>query len=247
MGKRSIGHIIVSTQKTKSYFSFSSSEYRLNQRFFRSKTMSLLPKFDIRLMQKDDYDQVLSLFMNSFFQDEPITQCLQLTETLQLAKDIINDCSQDQCSFLAFHTETKQIVAVCLNEIVDKNHKNERIQADEKNRFLFQIFADVHKNVNIFDELNADRLLHVFIISVDKSARGHGLASRLISKSIEHAKQIQLGGAFAEATGLISLKCFKQQEFQVFDELIYVNYNPERLANLNNENYDRCYLVGRKF
>ncbi|CAF4300499.1 unnamed protein product, partial [Adineta steineri] len=58
---------------------------------------------------------------------------------------------------------------------------------------------------------------------------------------------INIPGAFAEATNLISLKCFKQQKFNIVDELIYMNYDSKRLANLNDENHDRCYLVARKF
>ncbi|CAF1154161.1 unnamed protein product [Adineta steineri] len=203
--------------------------------------------FNIRLLHEDDYNQVLSLLLNSFFKDEPITQCLQITETLEFAKNIINGCLQDQCSFVALNTETNQIVGICLNEIKHKNQRNETIQSDEKLGFLFQLFADVHKNLNIFDKLNAHTLLHVFIISVDKCARGHGLASRLIEKSIEYAKELEIAGAFAEATNLISLKCFKQQQFNILDELIYMNYDSKRLANLNDENHDRCYLVARKF
>jgi ribosomal protein S18 acetylase RimI-like enzyme len=113
-------------------------------------------------------------------------------------------------------------------------------------RFVLQLIEDMHTKLNIFDQLNANILLHIFIISVDKIARGHGLASRLISKSIEYAKELKIDGAYAEATNVYSLNCFKQQQFDIFDELKYLDYNPERLANLNDRMYDRCYLVGRK-
>ncbi|CAF1105881.1 unnamed protein product [Adineta ricciae] len=202
--------------------------------------------FDIHLMTEDDYDQVLSLLLNSFFQDEPITRCIQLTDTLDFAKSIIQGCLKDKCSFVACHPQTKQIAAVCLNEIIYKNNNEENIQWGEKIRFIFEILSAVHKKRSIFEEFSADKLLHIYIISVDQSARGHGLASKLIGKSIEYGKELQMIGAYAEATNLISLKSFKQQKFDVFDELIYVNYNPQRLAGLKGEIYDRCYLVARK-
>jgi ribosomal protein S18 acetylase RimI-like enzyme len=204
-------------------------------------------KFEIRLMDKNDYNQVLSLLTNSFFQDEPIVRYLQVTETLECAKNIIKDALHDQCSFVAYDITTNEIVGICINEIIHKNAKLEIIESNEKLRFIYQIFADIHKKLNIFDRLNTDTLLHVYIISVDKIARGHGLASHLISKSIEYAKELKIHGAYAEATNVYSLNCFKQQQFEIFDELVYADYNAERLANLNDPMYDRCYLVARKF
>ena len=209
--------------------------------------MSISSKFNFRLMHEADYDQVLFLFINSFLRDEPITQCLHVTETSEFAKTIINDCLKHQCSFVAYDIETNQIVAICLNEIIQKNIKQENIEFDEKFRFIFQIFIEMHKKLNIFDQLNADTLLHIFIIDVDKTARGHGLATQLISKSIEYGKELKLDGAYAEATNVYSLNCFKKQQFEIFEELKYLDYNAERLANLNDQMHDRCYLVGRKF
>jgi ribosomal protein S18 acetylase RimI-like enzyme len=209
--------------------------------------MSSSSKYDIRLMHHDDYDQVFSLLANSFFLDEPLARCLQMTETSEFAKDIINGCLRDQCSFVAVDTQTNQIVAMNLNEIIHRNMEHEPIDYDEPIIFLFQLLDHVHEKSNIFDRLNTDKLLHIFIINVDKTARGHGLASHLISKSIEYAKELKLEGAYAEATNLYSLNCFKQQQFQVLDELIYVDYDSERLANLNGPYDDRCYLVTRKF
>jgi ribosomal protein S18 acetylase RimI-like enzyme len=203
-------------------------------------------KFEIRPMREDDYNQVLSLLTNSFFHDEPIARCLQVTDPLEFSKNTFHGCLQDQCSFVAYDTETNQIVALCLNEIIEKNSKREINESDEKMRFVLQLIEDMHTKLNIFDQLNANILLHIFIISVDKIARGHGLASRLISKSIEYAKELKIDGAYAEATNVYSLNCFKQQQFDIFDELKYLDYNPERLANLNDRMYDRCYLVGRK-
>ncbi|CAF3838907.1 unnamed protein product [Rotaria sp. Silwood1] len=209
--------------------------------------MPLSSKFDISLMHENDYDQVLSLLTNSFFHDEPIAQCLQVTETLEFSKNVIHNCLHDKCSCVAYDTETNQIVAICLNEIIYKNNKEEINESDEKIRFILELFMNMQKNLNIFDQLNVDTLLHIFILNVDKTVRGHGLGSRLISKSIEYGKELKLGGAYAEASNVYSLNCFKQQQFEIFNELIYLDYNPERLANLNDKMYDRSYLVARKF
>jgi len=210
--------------------------------------MSLSSKYEIRLMNKNDYNQVLSLLKNSFFQDEPIARCLQVTQTLEFANHVINDCLNEQCSFIVYDTETNEIVGLCLNEIINKNTKHEVNESNEDFRFILQLFSDIHKKFNVFNQLNANNLLHIFIINVDKIARGHNLARHLISKSIDYAKEyLKIDGAYAEATSIYSLKCFKKEQFQVFDELKYVDYNPQRLANLNDKMFDRCYLVATKF
>ncbi|CAF1161252.1 unnamed protein product [Adineta steineri] len=209
--------------------------------------MSSSLTFKIRLLHENDHDQVLSLLLNSFFKDEPVAQCLQLTEPLEFAKNIIKNCLQDQCSSVALNTETNQISGICFNTIKRKNQSQKKFKYEEKLQFCCQFFVDVHKNLNVFDKLNANTLLHMEFISIDENARGHGLASRLIEKSIEYAQELKIPGAFAEATHLVSLKCFKQQQFNILDELIYINYDSKRVANLNDENNDRCYLVARKF
>jgi ribosomal protein S18 acetylase RimI-like enzyme len=147
---------------------------------------------------------------------------------------------------VAYDTSTNQIVGFCLNEISGKNSTHEINDPDEKIRFVLQLVEDMHTKFNIFDALNANTLLHIFLLSVDKIARGHGLGSRLILKSLQCAKELKLDGACAEVTNIYSLNCFKQQQFEIFDELNYLEYNRERLANLSDPMYDRCYFVGRK-
>ncbi|CAF5192283.1 unnamed protein product, partial [Rotaria magnacalcarata] len=149
--------------------------------------MTSTSKFAIRLLHEDDYDQVASLLKTSFFPDEPISRCIQITETSEFSNILIKSCLPDRCSFGAYDTETNRIVAVCLNEIISKDHHVENnVVSDEKIRFIFQILNDVDRKVKVFEQLNANTLLHIYIISVDKIARGHDLASRLISKSIEY-------------------------------------------------------------
>jgi ribosomal protein S18 acetylase RimI-like enzyme len=105
----------------------------------------------------------------------------------------------------------------------------------------------MHKNINLFDHFLTDSLLHIFIINVDRNYRGYGLASNLISTSINHAKQIHLGGAYAEATNIYSLNSFKKQDFQVYDQLNYAQYDQIRLGDLTDKNFDQCQLVARAF
>jgi predicted GNAT family acetyltransferase len=165
-------------------------------------------------MCEDDRNQVLSLLTNSFFPDEPVARCLHITDTLEFAQSVIHDFLKERCSFIAYDTTTNQIVGCYLNEIVHRNVQHETSELDEKIRFMFQIFDDLKNKLNIFDRLNTDTLIHICVLSVDRTVRGHGLAPCLISKSIEYVKELKLQGAFAVATNVYSLNS---------------DYNPERL------------------
>ncbi|CAF2587166.1 unnamed protein product [Rotaria sp. Silwood2] len=196
-------------------------------------------------MCEEDRIPVLNLLTKSFFHDEPLAKCLQLGEPIDFAKNVINDALNGQCSFVAYDIETNQLAGVCLNKVKYKDDTNTIHESNEKLNFILHLLHDVHKNINLFDHFLTDYLLYIFIINVDSNYRGYGLASSLISAGIEHAKKLHIGGAYAEATNIYSLNSFKQQGFQIYHQLNYVEYDQIRLANLTDKSYDQCQLVAR--
>lgn len=208
-------------------------------------TMLSSSRFNIHLMVEEDRLSALNLLINSFFHDEPLAKYLELGEPIDFAKNIINDGINDQCSFVVYDIETNELIGLCINEIKYKNNIYLINETDEKLYFILHLLENMHKNINLFDQLITDSLLHIFIINVHKNYRGFGLSSRLILTSIEHAKKLHIGGAYAETTNIYSLNSFKQQGFQIYHQLNYVQYDQNRLANLNDKNFDHCQLVAR--
>lgn len=209
--------------------------------------MSLSSEYDIRLMQADDYDQVLSLLTNSYYPDEPLARCLQMTEGLKYSKAFLDDYIRAGYSFVASDKATNRIVATILNDVRDRNIEYKHVSVDEKSDYLFRLLDHIHEKSNVFDHLKVDKLFHLDLLSVDRKLRGRELGSRLISKSIDYARELKFEGAYAVATNRHSLNCLRQHQFQILSELIYVDYDGLRLATLNGPYYDRCYLVTRKF
>ena len=206
-----------------------------------------MSKYEIRLMQKSDSDQVFTLLKTSFFHDEPICRAVQLKSSDDFASNLIDSCLNNVCSFVAFDIQNNRIVAFAINEIVNRTGNEETNVTDEKLRFILKVIAQVHQPEKIFDRMNSDRLLHIFMITVDEEARGHNLASKLIAASVAYGKQLQLGGAYAEVTNTFSLHCFEQNSFEILNELKYAEGWPEQLSSMTDPHYDRCYLVVRKF
>ncbi len=207
--------------------------------------MLSLSRFNVHLMREEDRIPALTLLINSFFRDEPLAKCLELGEPIDFAKNVINDSLNDQCSFVAYDIQTNQLVGICLNELKYEDDKHTINESNEKLYFILHLLDHMHENINLFHQFMTNSLLHIFIINVDNNYRGYGLASRLISASIEHAKNLHIGGAYAEATSFYSLNSFKKQGFQVYHQLNYVEYDQIRLKNLTDKNYDQCQLVAR--
>lgn len=203
--------------------------------------------FEIRLMEERDYDEVSSLLINSFFIDEPITRTLRVKSPFQFTKTIIDRALKDRGSFVAVDGDSKSVVGVCLNIIEDRINPVSFTDEDENFQFLLNTLDAVHGKISIFDRLNANRLLHVFMVGVDKKARGHSLALHLVEKSLSHAAENNVDGAFAEATNVYSLNPMKKLRFQVLNELVYAEYAPDRLGSMTDSHIDRCYLVGYRF
>jgi N-acetylglutamate synthase-like GNAT family acetyltransferase len=202
-------------------------------------------RFTVHLMREEDRIPALTLLINSFFRDEPLAKCLELGEPMDFAKNVINGAVNDQCSFVAYDIQTNQLVGICLNEVKYKEDKSAIDESNEKIYFILHLLEHMHKNINLFDQFMTNSLLHIFIINVDNTYRGCGLASRLISSSIEHAKKLHMGGAYAEATSFYSLNSFKQQGFQIYHQLNYAEYDQVRLSNLTDKNYNQCQLVAK--
>jgi len=192
-------------------------------------------------MCENDREKVLNLLLNSFFQDEPLAKHLELGKPIDFAESIFNDALKDQCSFVVYDNQTKELIGICINEIQYENDQHIINETNENILFILQFLNNMHENKNLFHQFQTNILLHVFIINIEKNYRGYGLGSQLISTTIEHAKKMNIKGLYAEATNIYSLNCFKQQGFQVYHQVNYIDYDPIRLANLN----DQCQLVAR--
>jgi len=213
------------------------------------------PQIDFCIMNNEHREKVFELVTNTFFRDEPLNKCLAFdlpTEASEFAELVISNAIEDQCSFVAIDNQTQQIIGVILNLIKHRLPLYNQDKYDinnfqsEKLRFILGVLKHVHGNIDLFQELNTDNLLHVVIIAIDTHYRGLRLTEKLIYASLERAiNEFHIKGAFSEATSLYSSKAFRKQGFQVYDETIYIKYDNIRLASLAGE-HDRCQLLAKQ-
>jgi ribosomal protein S18 acetylase RimI-like enzyme len=213
------------------------------------------PQIDLCIMTNEHREQVFNLVIETFFRDEPLNKCLAFeipNEPNQFAELVVSLALQDQCSFVAIDIQTQKVIGVIINVIKHKLSSStiDKFQVNnfqsEKVRYILNVLQYVHRNIDLFNELNTDSLLHIVILAIDAHYRGLRLTEKLIHASIEHAKNnLNLQGAFSEATSLYSSKAFRKQGFQIYDEIIYTKYDDIRLASLVGE-HDRCQLLAKK-
>jgi len=214
-----------------------------------------LPQIIFCVMNIEHREQVLKLVIGTFFRDEPLNKCLAFdlpNEAIEFAELVLSIALEDQCSFVAIDNQTQEIIGVILNVIKHRLSLTTNDKFDIKNfqseklRFILGVLKHVHENIDLFDQMNTDHLLHIVIIAIDTNYRGLRLTEKLIHASLERAKnELKISGAFSEATSLYSAKAFRKQDFQVYNELIYIKYDNKRLASLAGE-HDRCQLLAKK-
>ena len=56
---------------------------------------------------------------------------------------------------------------------------------------------------------------------------------------------MNIKGIYAEITNLYSLNSFKQQQFEVYHQINYIDYDQTRLADLIHPHENQCQLVAR--
>lgn len=197
-------------------------------------------------MTESDRLGSLSLLAKSFFLDEPLAKHIELGVPIEFAESVVDESINDRCSFVAYDLETNQLVGLCLNEVRLRQSQHSNEQANEKLKFILDILDHMHQSVNLFDEFQTDALLHVFIINVDRSYRGLNLSSRLIAASVEHAKTLNIGGVYAEATNRFSSDPFQRENFRIYHRLNYRDYDQQRLGDLNDQDSSQCHLVAKR-
>ena len=208
-------------------------------------------------MLAEHHDDIVQLVVQTFFRDEPLNRCLAFdipTEPMEFTELILSLAAHDQCSFVAIDSSTEKIIGVILNVIkhrrplADREHQEKLDRNEfqsEKLSYILNVLKQLHHRTDLFDEMKTDRLLHVVIVAVDPHYRGLRLTEKLIRASLDRAKnELDVQGAFSEATSLYSSKAFRKQGFHICEEVIYANYDHIRLASLTGD-HDRCQLLAK--
>jgi hypothetical protein len=213
-------------------------------------TSSVASTIEIVPLLPEHRQPVINLLMSSFFLQEPLNACLKFDiphEPLTWVDETIDGALRDQCSFVAVDTTTPhtEVVGAILNGVSHRSHAVDPTACpSEKLSFIFSLIDKVSQGHDLFELYQTDRLFHCDIINVDEKQRGHNLSVRLITTSLDKARQMGIKGGFVVCSSLFSRKAFMRQGFEVINEILYSEHGNGRLTDMGV--HDRCTLLARK-
>jgi len=162
---------------------------------------------------------VHQLLYESFFVDEPMTRHLGLCQGPHTVKDgdlmAENLVKEHNVSILAFDRDSGSPLGVVLNGVMQREEAEATLDQVVES-CLDPGFAPIAAillqaqalSKEVFSRANSSELFDIKIIAVSSAARGLGLATDLVMRSLQLAKCLGFRGAKTEATGNYSRKAF---------------------------------------
>jgi len=160
---------------------------------------------------------VHQLLYESFYVDEPMTRHLDICQGLHTVKDgdlmVENLVKEHNISILAIDRDNGVPLGVVLNGVMKREDAEASLDQvvesclDPKFAPIAAILLQAQAlSKEVFSRANSSELFDIKIIAVSPAARGLGLATDLVMRSLQLAKCLGYRGAKTEATGNYSRK-----------------------------------------
>jgi len=176
---------------------------------------------------------VHQLLYASFYVDEPMTRHLGLCQGSHTVKDgdlmVENLVNHHNLSILATDRDSETPLGVVLNGVMKREEAEEPLDQVVES-CLDPGFAPIAgillqaqaQSKDVFSRADSPELFDIKIIAVSPAARGLGLATDLVTRSLQLAKCLGYRGAKTEATGNYSRKAMAKCGMR---EEILIPYN----------------------
>jgi len=182
--------------------------------------------------------EVHKLMYQSFHKDEPMTRHLGLCkgsfsipDSDEMAESLVLN---HNLSIIAMDKDTNIPLAVALNgvmEVTELDMPRSEVPGtciDSSFVPIASILYDVQlQSKDIFTKFQVDRLFDIKMIATAPEARGLGLATDLVRRSVQLAACLGYRGCKTEATGNYSRKAFIKSGFEVVAEVKYKEFKVE--------------------
>ncbi|RWS20193.1 hypothetical protein B4U80_12134 [Leptotrombidium deliense] len=171
----------------------------------------------IRRMKKEDIDEVSKLFADTFALHEPMSVHLGHNPItfLPFAVSATKRCAKESLSYICEDLNNDcghRIVGFCLNEtlnvkeiecesINDDNYEISALLTNLEKKWLHMLNEDCLKK----------KIFHLATVGVHSDYNNRGIASKLISASLNNAKDENFDFVVLEATAIATQKIFKDK------------------------------------
>ncbi|CAG9826746.1 unnamed protein product [Diabrotica balteata] len=183
----------------------------------------------IRLARADEEEAVRDHLRAFFYKQEPCCESVGVvTEDRLICHDLESFTLQDFNNGLNLIAEHNgRIVGVCINALLEKDkfEFEEYPVTDERFVKVLRMLEYAEREVDLFKRYpDVNKILSIFVLSVDASLRGKGIAKKLSNKAKELAKEHGAQIMFMECTSFFSAAVAKSLGYELIWSLDYENY-----------------------
>ncbi|XP_072376345.1 arylalkylamine N-acetyltransferase 1-like isoform X2 [Diabrotica undecimpunctata] len=184
---------------------------------------------NIRLACADEQEAVRDHLREFFFKQEPCNESVGIiTEERPICQELESFTLQGFNNGLSIIAEcNSRIVGVCLNVMLERDtfEFEEYPVTDERFVKVVRLLEYAEREVDLFKRYpEVNKILSIFILSVDASLRGKGIAKKLTNKAKELAKEHGAQIIFMECTSFFSAAMAKSLGYELIWSLDYENY-----------------------
>jgi ribosomal protein S18 acetylase RimI-like enzyme len=174
----------------------------------------------------DETETLLSLYIDLFYDREPLTKCIGLgrERMIEVARSIYLQASADPvarwfCWIARDHTAANKPVGFifCDDPAAQGNqHNPENFTNLEQENFsvLLDLMQAIRKPEKDRIGTQAGRCLHIAAIGVSPGYEGAGIATKLLQIALADATTRGFAYAFSECTNIASQKCHEKNGFK---------------------------------
>lgn len=204
-----------------------------------SRTISVeapetLSDIAFRIVDQSRYPEILHLLYKNFHTDEPMSKTVGMldgTTSVPVLDEFALNALGQNLSIMAIDPMTDHLLGVAINVEAKKEDENvplkELLDKYKHPRFrhiLTVLYRVNEKAGDIFANMETDIFFDIKMVTTDKTKRRGGLATDLLRRSVELARNLGFKAVKTEATGLFSRKAFERLGFSVQSEYLYEDY-----------------------
>ena len=177
-------------------------------------------------IQPDEIEALLALYVDLFFDREPLTKCMGLSKErrVSIARSMYltsdeNPISQGLCWVARDGNVDNQAVGfiVCDDPFAEGHASVPDHLSDEELEnvsALQALMEEVRSPLQDRGPLGARQCLHIAAMGVAPGYEGAGIATRLLQTALVEGKAFGFMHAFAECTSIASRKCHEKNGFR---------------------------------
>ncbi len=183
---------------------------------------SVKSKYTVQTLKKEHAKQVIDLFIRTFCQCEPLTNCLHMSnsEYQPFATEVTDKAVKDGLSTVALDEKNRVIAFIIVEDLADPFMP--KLSHYPKMKNIFELLTSLSKPFVEGKKFVKGKVAHFWVAGVEPDYMHHGMFTELDEVTIRLAAKKGFNFAYAEFTNSTSEKVTHQ--FKTIELCNRINY-----------------------